>query len=94
MTEHEIELFILSHNWKFAKTMPTIPHWYVVREQCRNDLEFCRFVMHIRKYGEVRPWHKYRHTYLDIGEYSYWTMGSPIDETIIINRAYLYKPTF
>jgi hypothetical protein len=28
-----------------------------------------------------------KHVYLDVDEWKYWTMGSPLDDTILINRA-------
>ena len=32
-------------------------------------------------------WGKYNFPYLIIDGWKYWTMGAPIEETIIINRA-------
>lgn len=81
-----IKTFIAKHNWTFAKTMPQFPHWYVVRKDC-DEAEFVDLVVYIRAYGDVRPWGHYMLTYLDVDEYKYWTMGNPIDETTIINRA-------
>ena len=43
----------------------------------------------IRAEGEIRPWGRYHHTYLDIDGYQCWTMGAPIANTIIINRSKL-----
>lgn len=86
MTYDEIRDFIGSHRWTFAKSMPHIPHEYTLRKHARDDAEFVRFVLHIREVGEVRPWGRYRHTYLDFEGHTYWTMGSPIEETILINR--------
>lgn len=34
---------------------------------------------------------KYYHPYLYIDDYKYWTMGAPVEETIIINRAKVNK---
>lgn len=45
--------------------------------------------------GVVKPWPRdsshprYHHTYLELGEWEYWTMGEPVDETTLINRALL-----
>jgi hypothetical protein len=47
----EINSFIEDHAWTFAKTLPHIPHSYVVKAKCRSAHEFERFVMHIRKHG-------------------------------------------
>jgi hypothetical protein len=83
--------FINQYEWTFAKTMPWCPHWYVVRRNVDND-KFVGFVKLIRAEGEIRPWGRYRHTYLDIDGYQYWTMGAPIANTIIINRSKLGEP--
>jgi len=81
-----IKAFIAKHEWTFAKTMPQWPHWYVVRKNCIDD-EFVSFAVFIRNNGEVRPWGPYMHVYVDIDCFTYWTMGNPIEETTIINRA-------
>jgi hypothetical protein len=82
--------------WQFAKTMPRWPHEYTVR-QWRQDLErqFFEFVELIRRSGVVKPWPReastprYHHTYLEIDGWEYWTMGEPIPDTVVINRARL-----
>ena len=88
LTVDEAREFIKRYDWTFAKTMPWCPHWYVVRRNVDND-KFVGFVKLIRAEGEIRPWGRYRHTYLDIDGYQYWTMGAPIANTIIINRSKL-----
>ena len=82
--------------WQFAKTMPQWPHEYTVRAW-RPDLEqeFFEFVALIRRDGVVKPWPRdaatprYRHTYFELDGWEYWTMGEPIPETTVINRALL-----
>lgn len=88
MTIEKIEEFITKYEWTFAKSMPTIPHWYVVRNKC-DDSEFVQFVEYIRANGQPRKFWRATYIYLDVGEFTYWTMGNPIDETTIINRAYI-----
>ena len=79
---------IAKNKWTFAKTMPTIPHYYIVRGKCAlTDEEFDRFVRLQRQYGTVMRWWKYNFPYLLVDGWKYWTMGAPIEETIIINRA-------
>jgi len=85
---NRILLYIPSVEWRFAKTMPLIPHWYTVREwnkQKRDDFTF--LVRFIREHGEVIPWGRFMNTYLKLGVWKYWTMGAPIEETTVINRA-------
>lgn len=74
--------------WILAKTMPTCPHEYIVRNKCAlSDEEFVYFVQAQRKFGIPEQWRKYKFHYLHIGGYKYWTMGDKIENTIIINRA-------
>jgi len=74
--------------WTFAKTMPRHPHEYTVRQhRPEYDELFCTFVEMIRRYGYVKKWDGRTYVYLDLDGWSYWTMGNPISETTIINRA-------
>lgn len=78
--------------WTFAKTMPSAPHEYIVRGKCPlTDEEFVYFVKMQREYGVKERWGRYNHPYLYIDDYKYWTMGAPLDETIVINRAKVSK---
>ena len=74
--------------WTFAKTMPWAPHEYIVRGKCPlADEDFVYFVNMQREHGVKEHWGKYFHPYLYIDDSKYWTMGAPIEETIIMNRA-------
>ena len=74
--------------WKFAKTMLFAPHEYIVRDKCPlTDEEFVYFVKMQRQHGIKERWGKYNNPYLYIDDYKYWTMGAPIEETTVINRA-------
>ena len=74
--------------WTFAKTMQFAPHEYIVREKCPLTTdEFEYFVEMQRLYGVKERWGKYNNPYLYIDDYKYWTMGAPIEETTVINRA-------
>ena len=74
--------------WKFAKTMPFAPHEYIVKERCPlSSEEFEHFVNMQREHGIRERWGKYNNPYLYIDDYKYWTMGAPLEDTTIINRA-------
>jgi hypothetical protein len=93
-TGEDAYLYIARVRWQYAKTMPQWPHEYTVRHW-RPDLDsdFAAFAAHIRRNGVVKPWPReastprYRHTYLEMDVWEYWTMGEPIPETTVINRA-------
>jgi hypothetical protein len=95
-TTADARRYIGEVRWQFAKTMPRWPHEYTLRKW-RPDLEqsFVAFVELIRLEGVVKPWPadaptpRYHHTYLELDGWEYWTMGAPVDETILINRARL-----
>ena len=77
--------FIASEKWTFAKTMPEWPHEYIVKERV-DEILFVELVLHMRKYGYEGRFYTKTITYFDQDGYTYWTMGAPIEETIIINR--------
>jgi hypothetical protein len=77
--------FIDSQKWTFAKTMPLWPHEYIVRRNVDERL-FVQLVEHIRAYGYAGNFYNQPITYFDHAGMTYWTMGAPIEETIIINR--------
>ena len=93
-TFDDARAYIGSVRWQFAKTMPQWPHEYTVRrfeDPQEQQALFERAVEFIRANGECR---KFEPTgrmsvYLDIDERQYWTMGAPVEKTIIINRAWL-----
>ena len=77
--------FVDSSRWTFAKTMPEWPHEYIVRERVDENL-FVQLVRHIRANGYEGKFYRKSITYYDDGGLVYWTMGAPLEETIIINR--------
>ncbi len=82
-----IRQYIGRVRWQYAKTMPTCPHEYTVRKWNPDlDADFVFFAEYIRRAGYQARWKRYKHTYLDLDGFKYWTMGAPIDQTIIINR--------
>jgi len=93
-TVDDARAYIAEVRWQYAKTMPQWPHEYTVREW-RPDLEaeFEAFASLLRQLGTVKPWPRYsanpryHNTYLIVDGLEYWTMGAPISETTVINRA-------
>jgi len=82
----EIVNFIETEKWIFAKTYAdTWPHEYIVRERVDEHL-FLKMVEHIRQFGYEGKFYSKTMVYFDHNGFIYWTMGAPIEETIIINR--------
>ncbi len=90
MTPDEIDAFIRSHVWTFARTMPNAPHEYVVKARCRDPIEFEAFARHIREHGYRGNFGGRRYVYFDWPVdgvmHQFWTMGAPLADTVIINR--------
>ena len=85
----KIKKFIDSANWVFAKTYAkTAPHEYAVRDiNPHLEDEFVYFVKFIREHGYEEIFWGKPYTCYDVGKWKYWTMGEPIEETDILNRA-------
>ena len=100
MTMDELREFVRTSPWKFARTMPQMPHEYTLREKAPDEKLFERVVLYIRQAGYKANFGSVTYTYLDIDGWKYWTMGAPLGptgrydrsiHTILINRAKL-KP--
>ena len=73
--------------WIFAKTMPDNPHEYCLRRRwVGDDAEFAESVQFIRDAGYEAYFEGHPYMQLDIDDHFYWTMGFPVEETILINR--------
>ncbi|MDI9432226.1 MAG: hypothetical protein QM570_10960 [Planctomycetota bacterium] len=82
----DLKAFVDQEKWTFAKTYAaTWPHEYIVRERVDENL-FIRLVQHIRTFGHQERFYSKRFTYYHEDGKVYWTMGEPMDETIIVNR--------
>ena len=74
--------------FKFAKTMPKIPHFYVVKDD--SNLEYYKkLFFYIQKNGYYEKFFKKYYKYCNIGGYKYWAMRDDINESLVINRAVL-----
>ena len=80
-----------NNTFRFAKTMPRWPHHYTLRNTWSNDKDFVDCVQLIRESGYDEAFGGTRFVYLNANGYKYWTMGSLLDETILINRAKMDK---
>jgi hypothetical protein len=84
--EQVIEAFE-AHTWRFASSMPWVPHYYIIRDKWDHPLPFTDVVQFIYANGVLMRWgRKPPKPYLDIGEWRYFSMGAPAHETTVINR--------
>jgi len=87
MLAFKVAELLEKQNWIFAKTMSKIPHWYSLRKTWKKDEEFIFVVEFIRTYGYIDYFFKKKFRYFNINGYKYWTMGAPLRDTTLINRA-------
>ena len=72
--------------WIFAKTMPKNPHYYTLKKNWKFPEAFEESVILIRKYGIEEKFRGWPYICFNFDGYKYWTMGSPVSQTILINR--------
>jgi hypothetical protein len=84
-----VEQLLVAQQWVYAKTMPDNPHWYTLRKQWQRDEDFAWTVQTIRRYGYEEIYEGRLYILLNVDGMKYWTMGAPVEETILINRKYL-----
>jgi len=73
--------------FKFAKTMPEIPHWYVVRS-AENEADYVALFRTIQRDGVSEKFGRARYRYWYAGDgWKYWAMTTDVTKSQIINRA-------
>ena len=85
MFPDDVLIFVKEAAWTFAKTMPEWPHEYLVRFHVDEKL-FVRLVEHVRAHGYEGHFYEKAITYYEEADWVYWTMGEPLEKTVIINR--------
>ena len=71
--------------WQAAKSGP--PHEYTIREwRAEAQEDFNNAVAGIREFGYQSSFYGSTFVYLKVGGQKYWTMGSPVLETTVLNR--------
>ena len=90
LTQEELERWIESARWQFARTMPKNPHEYTLKKW-HDPESFERVVHHIRENGYPNKYGSWWYTQLDVGGHFYWTQGADLCCTILINRKPLQR---
>jgi hypothetical protein len=87
MSDDELREYVGSVKWHFAKTMPKDPHHYHLKSEALGVDRFNAFVLVIRERGQWRIWKgKHLHSYFVLDNHCYWSMGSSLEVTKLINR--------
>lgn len=74
--------------WVFAKTMAQNPHHYTLRKEWL-DGDFTGTVELMRAHGYVEKFAGRPYTQFNVNCFKHWTMGAPIEQTILINKKHL-----
>jgi len=90
--EAKISRLLHQNDWRFAKTLKHIPHFYSRGREWDNWDDFvwaCDYIQKNSTQGTFNPTGKYRYNYFHLGKWKYWVMerDKPADQQILINRA-------
>ncbi len=92
LNDDQLRDFINSCTWTYAKTYAKIcPHEYIVKDTIDKGHwdNFAEVVRYIREKGFIANYKSRSGEYYILDDYYYWTMGAPVEETTVINRAKL-----
>lgn len=89
LTGFDPERYIAGEAWRFAKTMSTTPHEYVMLHWAADPAAHIRMYYLILRTGYWRPWRKSRFRTLIVGDHGYWIFGNGVPPDAVINRAVL-----
>jgi hypothetical protein len=90
MNKEEMRAFVNNLDWTYAKTYAGIcPHEYIVKNKLDQggQAKFEEIVSFIREAGFEACYKSHTNKYYILDGHYYWTMGEPIGQTTIINRA-------
>jgi len=86
MEIEDLRLAVEGLSFRFAKTMPEFPHWYVVRSP-ENEATYVALFHAIHEHGYAATFGGRRYKYLQLGDgFKYWAMTTDIRASRIINR--------
>jgi hypothetical protein len=84
--------FINKFKWTYANTYAKIcPHEYIVKDKIDKGHwdSFAELVRYIREKGFTANYISMSREYYILDDHYYWTMGAPVEDTSILNRAKL-----
>jgi len=86
LTKEELQVLLEKCFWKYARTLGHNPHHYTLRDTWKNNQLFDDVVISLRAYSRPEKFYKQTYQMCYLGNFKYWTMGSPLPETILINK--------
>jgi hypothetical protein len=92
MNNDKLRDFINTFTWTYAKTYAKVcSHEYIVKEKIDDKYHkpFALVVSYIREEGFTAKYKGRSGEYYILDDHYYWTMGDPVEETTVLNRAKL-----
>ncbi len=93
LTDEELQAWMASVRWIYAKSMPKHPHEYCLKREQDEEL-FERVVRTIWDHGYDRPYLRRPWRTLDVADHYIWVhtepkprMPVPLEDTVLVNRA-------
>ena len=86
MIMEEFIKLIEQTEWTFAKTMPEIPHYYIVRDKLSEGDKklFDEFEKYIKKNGYSKKFYSKEYYYFEIDDYKYWVVENVLNREKLI----------
>lgn len=78
---------LLSKRYRIAITMPDNPHAWTAKDSWDSPEYFMEVVKFIRSHAVTETFRRHKYQVFYLNGWKYWTMGAPVKETTIINRA-------
>ena len=93
-SEEKIKRLLIENNWRFAKTLSHIPHFYSRGREWSKFDDFvwcCEYIQNNSSIGDFSPTGAYKYKYFFLGKWKYWVMerDKPSSEQILINKAFV-----
>jgi len=82
--------YIDSMDWRFGRSWPQWPHWYVVRKRS-SAREFDFIASLIERFGYSDRWNTRTSYYLVIGKFTYWVIDNVLNRAAPISNAEFKK---
>ena len=89
MDKKNVVSILESVEYKFAKSAKNRnPHWYTLSDTWKDRDKFEKVVQFIRDNGKTERFWKVEYKCFHYKGWKWWSMGSPLSETILINKTY------
>ena len=88
MKEEQFLRYVDRVQWRFAKSVPNWPHFYIVEEELADQEDFRAARLFVRESGRDGTFYDLKVRYFDAGGWTYWSspLAKPFEEQYMLNR--------